>query len=357
MTATPLVNPPVAAGPTPPAIPLARSLELVRGQRLRFAGAVLLGAAAVGAAIGLLVTSAWLISRAAQHPPVEALAVAVVAVRFFGLSRGLLRYCERLVGHDAALRALADLRMRVFQRLERLAPAGLPAFHSGDLLARLVGDVDTQQDLLLRVVSPYAVAAVTSAAVVVLTATLEPGVAVLLGVTLFLSAVLVPAVTQRLARRSEAGVAAARGRLARSVVDLIQGAPDLIAYGAAPTQLATVAAVDAELTAVERAAARTAGVGAALTALFTGIAVWGAVVLGLDAVRSGRLDGVLLAVIVLIPLASFEAVIGLPGAAQSYERVRGASARVHEVLDAPEPVIDPVRPAAAPRRTRGHRPS
>ena len=277
---------------------------------------MLLGAAAVGAAIGLLVTSAWLISRAAQHPPVEALAVAVVAVRFFGLSRGLLRYCERLVGHDAALRALADLRMRVFQRLERLAPAGLPAFHSGDLLARLVGDVDTQQDLLLRVVSPYAVAAVTSAAVVVLTATLEPGVAVLLGVTLFLSAVLVPAVTQRLARRSEAGVAAARGRLARSVVDLIQGAPDLIAYGAAPTQLATVAAVDAELTAVERAAARTAGVGAALTALFTGIAVWGAVVLGLDAVRSGRLDGVLLAVIVLIPLASFEAVIGLPGAAQ-----------------------------------------
>ena len=105
-----------------------------------------------------MATSAWLISRAAQHPPVQALAVAVVAVRFFALARAVLRYAERLVGHDAALRVLADLRVRVYERLERLAPAGLPAFRSGDLLARLVDDVDAVQDLLLRVLPPYLVA-------------------------------------------------------------------------------------------------------------------------------------------------------------------------------------------------------
>ncbi len=311
-------------------------------------GAVLLGVGALCASIGLMATSAWLISRAAQHPSVQSLAVAVVGVRFFGLARGLLRYSERLVGHDAALRVLSDLRVDIYRRLERLAPAGLPAFRSGDLLARLVGDVDAQQDLLLRVLAPYAVAVVTGIAVVALTAWIDLAVAVLLGATLLLAAVLAPAVSRRLAQRTEARQATARGDLSQAVVDLLQGAPDLVVYGAARAQLAKVAEIDAELTAVERAAARSAGVGAAITALLTGVAVWGAVVLGLDAVRAGSLDGVLLAVVVLVPLASFETVASLPAAAQAYERGRGSSARVYEVRSAPAPVEDPVVPLPLP---------
>ena len=83
---------------------------------------------AIGAGIGLLATAAWLISRAAQHPRETALALGIVAVQFFGLSKGLFRYGQRLVGHDAALRALADLRVRVYERLELLAPAGCRRF-------------------------------------------------------------------------------------------------------------------------------------------------------------------------------------------------------------------------------------
>ena len=307
-------------------------------------GAVFLGAGALCASVGLMATSAWLISRAAQHPSVQSLAVAVVGVRFFGIARGLLRYAERLVGHDAALRVLADLRVDIYRRLERLAPAGLPAFRSGDLLARLVGDVDAQQDLLLRVLAPYAVAVVTGVAVVALTASIDLAVGVLLGVTLLLAAALAPRVSRRIAQRTEARQATARGDLSQAVVDLLQGAPDLVAYGAARAQLAKVAEIDAELTAVERAAARSAGVGAAITAVLTGVAVWGAVVLGLEAVHAGRLDGVLLAVVVLVPLAAFETVAGLPAAAQSYERGRGSSARVYEVRSALAPVVDPPTP-------------
>ena len=74
----------------------------------------------------------------------------------FGLSRGFFRYQERRVGHDAAFRLQADLRGRVYQRLEGLAPSGLPAFRHGDLLARVVQDVDALQDLVVRVVPPLA---------------------------------------------------------------------------------------------------------------------------------------------------------------------------------------------------------
>ena len=109
------------------------------------------GAGAVAAAIGLIATSAWLISRSAQRPQESAVALAIVGVQFFALARGLCRYGERLVGHDAAFRVLSDIRVGVYERLERLAPLGLPAFRSGDLLARLIHDIDALQDLLLRV--------------------------------------------------------------------------------------------------------------------------------------------------------------------------------------------------------------
>src|SRR5580693_1354310 len=112
--------------------------------------------------------AAWLISRAAQHPNESVLALAIVGVQFFGLSRGFFRYEERLVGHDAAFRLLADLRVKVYQRLERLAPTGLPAFRRGDLLARVVQDVDSLQDLALRVVPPFSIALLVGALTVAL---------------------------------------------------------------------------------------------------------------------------------------------------------------------------------------------
>ncbi len=91
----------------------ARTLAIARSASTRLAEASLLGAGAIGASIALMGTSAWLISRAAQHPSEASLTLAIVGVQFFGLSRGFLRYGERLVGHDAALRTLAELRVRV----------------------------------------------------------------------------------------------------------------------------------------------------------------------------------------------------------------------------------------------------
>ena len=150
--------------------------------------AALLGAGAIGAGIGLIATSAWLISRASQRPAESSLAIAIVAVQFFGLSRGLFRYGQRLVGHDAAFRALADLRVTTYARLETLAPAGLPAFRSGDLLARLVHDIDSLQDLLLRVIGPFLIALLVGAGTVALVWWILPAAGVILLAALLLAA-------------------------------------------------------------------------------------------------------------------------------------------------------------------------
>jgi ATP-binding cassette subfamily C protein CydC len=310
--------------------------------------ATLLGAGAIAADIGLLGTAAWLISKAAQHPNEATLAVAIVAVQFFGLSRGFFRYEERLVGHDAAFRLLAELRVRVYERLEAMAPSGLPVFRRGDLLARVVQDVDSLQDLVLRVVPPFGVAALVGVSTVVLLWWMLPAAALILTVCLVPAATIVPWLTGALARRRESRFAAVRGDLAAAMVDLTEGAAELVAFGAAEAHLQTIRTEDAELTAIASASAGTAGLGLTLTTLLAGLACWGCLLVGIPAVLSGRLGGTELAVITLIPLAAFELVVGLPVATQSLQRVRHAAARVFEVLDAPAPVTDPERAVPLP---------
>ncbi|HUO48964.1 MAG TPA: thiol reductant ABC exporter subunit CydC [Acidimicrobiales bacterium] len=328
--------------------PIRRTLGVARPAAGRLALATALGAGAIAAAIGLMGTSAWLISRAAQHPPESELGLAIVGVQFFGLSRGFFRYGERLVGHDAAFRVLADLRVRVYRRLESLAPVGLPAFRSGDLLARLVDDVDSLQDVILRVVPPFVIAVVVGAVTVGVVWWLLPGAGAVLLVALLVAATVVPWLTASLARRSEARQASARGELAASVVDLLDGAADLAAFGATGMQLERIAAGDRELTAIASSAAGTGGIGIGLTTLLAGLAMWGSLVVGIPAVGAGRLAGVALAVVVLIPLAAFELVVGLPAATQALQRARAAAGRVFAVADAPPVVEDPQVPATAP---------
>jgi thiol reductant ABC exporter CydC subunit len=333
----------------PPEAPLRRTLALARPAAGRLTLATLLGAGAVGAAIGLIATSAWLISRSSQRPPESAVAIAIVGVQFFALSRGLLRYGERLVGHDAAFRVLSDLRVKVYERLERLAPLGVPLLRRGDLLARLVHDVDSLQDLLLRVLPAFAIALLVGVATVGLVWWMLPAAGLILLVALLLAGVLVPWLTGMLAARAEARQAQARGALAATVVDLLEGAPELLVNGATEEQLGRALAADAALTGIARASARTAGVGQGLTSLCAGLAMWGALLVGVAAIRAGRLDGVLLAGIALIPLVAFELVAPLPAATQTLQRVRRAAARIHEVLDTPPPVAEPVHPVALPR--------
>ncbi|GAB1640345.1 thiol reductant ABC exporter subunit CydC [Krasilnikovia sp. MM14-A1259] len=310
--------------------------------------AVLAGVAAAGAGVGLMATAAWLISRAALHPPVLHLMVAIVAVRAFGISRGVLRYAERLVGHDAALRVLGALRVRLYTRLERLAPAGLAAYRRADLVQRMVGDVDAVLDMLTRVVLPYAVTAVVGAGSVLLVGSLCPPAGVALTAGLLTVGLLVPVLQAATARRADGRLAPLRGELATNVVDLLHGLPDLLAYGAVDAHLDRLAGTDARLRAAERRSSTASGISAAVSALATGLCVLAGLAAGAVAVRTGTLSGELLAVVVLTPLAVFEAAAGLPAAAQRYAGARSALRRLADVCAAPDPVTEPDHPAEVP---------
>ena len=291
-----------------PRASVGRTLGIAAVARRRLFEASLLGAGAIGASIALMGTSAWLIARASQHPSEASLTLAIVGVQIFGLSRGFLRYGERLVGHDAALRVLADVRVRVYEGLARLAPAGLPGFRRGDLVARVVDDVDSLQDVVLRVLQPFLVAALIGAVTVGALWWLLPGAGLVLLVALLLSATTVPWLTGRLASRAEARQADARGNLAAGVVDLLEGAPELTVMGATQGQLGLVDEADRHLGAIARQSASTAGVGLGLTTALSGLACWGALSLGVRATHAGSLNGALLGVLALVPLAAFELV-------------------------------------------------
>ncbi len=328
--------------------PLLRAAATARPVTGRLLLALLAGVLAAGSAVALTATSAWLISRAAEQPPVLFLMVAIVAVRAFGISRGVFRYAERLAGHDAAFRWLTDLRVSVYERLERLAPTGSAAFRSGDLLSRLVGDIDTLQDLWLRILLPYGTAAVVGAGAVGLIAWLLPTAALVLLVSIVVAAALAPMLALLLARQAERRVLPAKGRLATTVQDTLAGAAELTAFGQADTALARVAEQDAALTRSEARSALGAGLGAAVAAAAGGASVWAGLALGAAAVRDGSLSGVALAVVVLTPLAVLELVSALAPAAQQVPRVRAAARRVFEVVDAPVPVAEPPSPNPLP---------
>ncbi|MFE3593105.1 thiol reductant ABC exporter subunit CydD [Streptomyces niveus] len=328
--------------------PLARMRAAVGRLRGRFVLALVLGSLALGSAVGLMAVSGWLISRASEQPPVLYLMVAVTATRAFGIGRAVFRYAERLVSHDAVLRMLADLRVSVYRRLERLAPAGLREARRGDLLSRLVADVDALQDYWLRWLLPVGSAVLVGAGAVGFTAWLLPEAGAVLAVGLLAAGVGVPLVSGARARRAERRLAPARGLLATRVAELLDGCAELTVAGALRSRIRAARDADATLTAIASRGAAATALGGGLSALICGLTVAAAAYAGVGAVHDGRLEGVALAVVVLTPLAAFEAVAGLPLAVQYRQRAARSAERVCEVLDAPVPVREPARPAAAP---------
>jgi ATP-binding cassette, subfamily C, bacterial CydC len=337
------------AGVTAGAHPLLRLLPLARPLRSRLVLAVLASAAATGCGVALLGVSGFMLARASQHPPIVAISAAVVAVRAFSVGRGVFRYAERLTSHDVAFRVLAGLRVRVYRRLERLAPAGLHAFRSGDLLARLVSDVDATQELFLRGIGPpFAAAVVGAGAVAAVWLLLGAAAGIILAAGMTAGGLLVPWLAFARARRAGRRTASARGGFSASLTDVLAGAADLHAYGACDDALAGLVAADRDLTAMARTSGSGEGLGAGLGTAVAGLTVWAVLLVGVAAVAAGPLSRVPLAAAVLTALAAFEAVAPLPTAAISLGQARSAARRVAAVLDAPEPVTDPADPLPPP---------
>jgi thiol reductant ABC exporter CydC subunit len=328
---------------------LRRLLALAGLGRRRVAVSVALGTLTIVFGVGLMATAGYLISRAAERPAVLSLTTAIVAVRFFGLMRPLARYADRLWSHDLALRGLGRVRARFYERIEPLAPAGLEGFRSADLVTRMVADVDDLQGLYLRGVGPVLIALAAGAVCVGAAAALLPAAALALGLGLVAAGVAVPLLAGRLGRASGRRQAPARGALTAELAELLRAAPELVVYGAETRALERIRASDRELDRIARRDALVGGLADGLSTLVAGLTLVGVLAVCVSAHADGTLDRVLVAMLALLAVASFESVAGLPAAAQELSRTLASGRRVLDLIDRTPAVCDPAAPLPPPR--------
>lgn len=328
--------------------PLGRAALATRSRWKLLTLSILLATVTVLAAVGLFTASGYLISRAAQRPEILSLTVAIVGVRFFGISRALLRYGERLSSHDLAFRTLTDLRGRFFERLIPLVPAGVDGSRRADLMSRFVGDIDKLQDLYLRALSPPLVALFCSVACVLLASLILPVAGLVLALTMLLGGVLAPLLTRRAARNAGRRQAMARGRLAGDLHEIATGGAEIAVAGREDDWLGRADTDDRHLVSLQRRDAMSEGLAEGLGTLFAVGAMVAVTAVGVPAVVSGEMNGVLLAALPLLTMGAFEAITPLSQAAAVIDATDNAAGRIEEVTERPVPVVDREHPLPIP---------
>ncbi|TIH30588.1 amino acid ABC transporter ATP-binding/permease protein [Subtercola vilae] len=339
-------------------------LRLAQPRWRLFAPGLIVGVLGTVSAVALLATSAYLITRAADQPPILYLSIAIVGVRAFALGRATFRYLDRLLSHSAAFRGLAELRVGIFRRLIPLAPDGLAQTRRGDLLSRLVGDVDELQNLPLRVVQPLVTAVVVAVASVIVVWIILPSAGIALAVALALAMLLGTLVNLRLSARADRDLAPQRADFADQTLDFVVGLDVLTAFDALDARLADLARTESRLTRSTLARAAGAGATAAAVSLLSGLATAAALWFGIPAFAAGvaaasaagaratagtgvlsiGISGPALAVIVLVPMAVFEIFGAVPLAAGAWRQVRASATRVASAVPDTLPPEIPAEP-------------
>ena len=322
-----------------------RLFALAPAPKGRLALAAALAASTIVFGVGLMATAGYLISRAAEEPAILSLTVAIVGVRFFGLGRPVVRYLDRLGSHDLAFRVLGRVRVHVYERIEPLAPAELESYRRGDLLSRVVADVDALQFLYLRGLVPVLAAAAAGCVSVGVTAAFLPSAAIVLALGLAVAGIAVPLAAGAIGRRAARGEAAARGELSAELVELLTGAGELQVYGRGAEAMARVRETDGTLSRLAARAAAADGVGDGLRLLVTGATATGVLALAVRSHADGGLSRVMIATLALLALASFEGVQPLSQAARELASTVAAGRRVVELTDREPAVRDPADPA------------
>lgn len=300
--------------------------------------ALILSTLTISSHIGLMAASAYLLSRAALHPPILDLMVTIVGVRFFGLSRAVFRYLERYTSHDVTFRVLSQIRVKFYQGLEPLAPARLLNFRSGDLLSRIVADVETQQNLYLRVFAPPIVALLVLLGYGFFLAYYDVRFSFILSACFLLGGLGIPYVVKALSQGVGRQMVALKAELATLVADSLQGMTELVAYGQAQEHLNKIQRTDHELMHKQRRIAWLSALSSALTGMIANLGLWLVLVLGILLVEQGKISGVNLGMLALGTFSSFEALFPLALVPHHLEQNRAAADRLLECINA-EPAI------------------
>jgi ATP-binding cassette subfamily C protein CydC len=328
---------------------LLAALSLLRPRIPRLLAAIALGVLSLGSALALAGISAWLITRAWQMPPVLDLSVAVVAVRTFAISRGVLHYCERLATHDTALRAASTAREQIYHRLAHGPAAAAVRLHSGELVARVGADVDELADVLVRAMVPVGVATVLGLAATAVVAAISPAAAAVLAICLLVAGVVAPWLSGTAAATQEAIARQHHSERDTAAMIALEHAPELRVAGALPRIIAESQHRQRTWGAALDAAARPAAIAEAMPTAAIGASVLGAVVAGIG--MASTTAPTTLAVLMLLPLSAFEAMTPLPAAAVQLTRSRIAARRLLDLAPPTrtESTTSPLLPVATGR--------
>jgi ATP-binding cassette, subfamily C, bacterial CydC len=318
-------------------------LRLLRPFLARVLLSLLLGVLTIGSGIALMMTAAWLISTAALQLGITSLGLAPVAVRLFGLARAVFRYLERLVSHDVTFRLLAQLRVWFYERLEPLSLVQLQTFRSGDLMGRVVADIDELQNFYLRLVSPALVAVVVTIGVGLGIAFFDGRTALVLAGFMLAGGTLLPLFTWWVGLRAGRQVGHGRNQINAQLVDVVQGLADSLAFGYGRQQARDLHNLSSSLAAAERRLGRLDGLQGGLSLLLVNLAA-----ISVLWVAIGRVDGVLLAAVTLGAIAAFEAITPLALAGQNLGRETAAADHVLEIIENVSTVPQPAQPTQPP---------
>ncbi|MGD9900522.1 MAG: thiol reductant ABC exporter subunit CydC [Calditrichaceae bacterium] len=294
---------------------------------------VLLGFLTIGSGIGLMMTSAYIIAKAALHPSIAYLQVGIVGVRFFGISRGVFRYLERLVSHDITFRLLAKFRVWFYQSIEPLAPARLMRYKSGDLLNRIVSDIESLEHIYVRVITPPAVAFMITLLMWILFGMFDLIFAMAFTLCMILAGAGVPLLTHFLSRNPGRQLISIRSALNENIIDGVQGITELLTFGQADNHFDKLNELNKEYLRLQRKMARINALHESLTGLLMNFSVILMMYIAIPMVELSLLDGVYLSVIILGVMAAFEAVTPLPESLQYLSNSLEASGRIFEITD------------------------
>lgn len=325
--------------------------------RPRLVLAILTGSAALGSAVGLAAVAAWMIARAAGMPSPADLALAAVVVRFFGIGRGLFRYLERLISHDVALRGVVALRARVFERLAAARADRVLGLKRGDTLARVGADVDAVGDAVVRGIIPLGVAAIVSAISIGINGWMDPRAGLVLGVAILVAGLGAAGLTWRSARLTAQAAVTADARVAQAVVSNLDAAVEHRVWGTSGTAAQELREADKHAEEALDKSSRPASFAIALQTLSAGVALLGCLWVGVTGASNGLYGPTTAAIIVLLPLAAFEAVNAVPGAVTQLFRSSAAAARIVDIApplpDGYSPSPREATPASAATSSHG----
>lgn len=335
---------------------LIRLLAFLRPNIKQVSLSILFSVLTIAASVSLLMTSAYLISKAALQPSIGEIGVAIVGVRFFGISRGVFRYVERLASHTASFKILADIRVWLYGAIEPSAPAGISKYKTGDLLNRLIADVDTLENFYVRVFLPPVVALFIVLGVSAYMLIFSPLVSLVLFISLALVGVGLSTIALFAGKKVGADSVNYRSALREEIVDMVSGLPEVLLFAKAKSAIEKIQHAGRQYYHSQIHLSALNAAQSAATSLIVGLAVWSILLITVPMVSAGNLDGIFLAVIVLGAMASFEAVQNIPTAMnllganiRSAERVFGVSDHAIQATELPG---NP-RPAATDVEFRG----